>query len=89
MNKLANGIEPVFYAFTARNRYASIKFRNKQLSGMYLEGNDGIEVFNSSCSVVGTPQAYSLLPVRIGLFFGNLLIGRLGLNPSKIRVQRV
>ena len=57
VNKLANGIKPVFYGFTAINRYASIKFRDKKLSGVYLEGNDGIEVFNASCSVVGTPEA--------------------------------
>ena len=57
VNKLAKGIKPVFYGFTAINRYASIQFRNKKLSGVYLEGNDGIEVFNATCSVVGTPQA--------------------------------
>jgi hypothetical protein len=57
VDKLAQGIKPVFYGFTAINRYASIKFRDKKLSGVYLEGNDGIEVFNATCSVVGTPQA--------------------------------
>ena len=57
VNKLAKGVKPVFYGFTAINRYASIKFRNKNLSGVYLEGNDGIEVFNATCSVVGTPEA--------------------------------
>ena len=57
VNKLAKGLKPVFYGFTAINRYASIKFRNKKLSGVYLEGNDGIEVFNATCSVVGTPEA--------------------------------
>lgn len=57
VDKLAQGIKPVFYGFTAINRYASIKFRDKKLSGVYLEGNDGIEVFNATCSVVGTPEA--------------------------------
>ena len=55
---LAKGKTPTYYGFTARNRYASIKFKDKKLSGVYSnEAIKRIEVFTASCSVVGTPNA--------------------------------
>lgn len=57
VERLAEGKAPIAYGFFAKNTFASIKFRDKKLSGVYLEGNDGIDVFNATCSVVGTPEA--------------------------------
>ena len=58
VENLAKGKTPTYYDFSARNRYASIKFKDKKLSGVYSnEAIKRIEVFTASCSVVGTPNA--------------------------------
>ena len=55
---LAKGKTPIYYGFSARNPYASIKFKDKKLSGVYSnEAIKRIDVFTASCSVVGTPNA--------------------------------
>ena len=58
VDDLAQGKTPIYYGFSARNPYASIKFKDKKLSGVYSnEAVSRIEVFTASCSVVGTPNA--------------------------------